>query len=131
MFTEHAFPRHSHDHFGIGLMTSGAQRSWSLIGNVESEAGDVIMVNPGEMHDGAPIGRVRSWRIIYLDPALVAREIANDSVNGGEPLRCTRPTLGRARYAVIQTIGESGPGQHACGAELAVLSHARSAETWN
>ncbi len=86
MFTEHAFPRHSHDHFGIGIMTSGAQRSWSLIGNVESEAGDVIMLNPGEMHDGAPVGGVRSWRIIYIDPALVAREIANDSVKGGEPL---------------------------------------------
>lgn len=85
MFTEHAFPRHSHDHFGIGLMTSGAQRSWSLIGNVESEAGDVIMLNPGEMHDGAPVGGVRSWRIIYIDPALVAREIANDSIRG-EPL---------------------------------------------
>ena len=85
MFTEHAFPRHSHDHFGIGIMTSGAQRSWSLIGNVESEAGDVIMLNPGEMHDGSPVGGMRSWRIIYIDPALVAREIANDSVKG-EPL---------------------------------------------
>jgi AraC-like DNA-binding protein len=85
MSTEHAFPRHSHDHFGVGLMTSGAQRSWSLIGNVESKAGDVIMLNPGEMHDGAPVGGVRSWRIIYVDPALVAREMANDSIKG-EPL---------------------------------------------
>jgi AraC-like ligand binding domain len=85
MFTEHAFPRRSHDHFGIGIMTSGAQRLWSLIGNVESEAGDVIMLNPGEMHDGAPVGGVRSWRIIYIDPTLFAREIANDSVKG-EPL---------------------------------------------
>lgn len=80
MFTEHAFPRHSHDQFGIGVMTSGAQRSWSVIGEVESEAGDVIVVNPGEMHDGAPMGGARGWRIIYLDPALVAREIANEAV---------------------------------------------------
>ena len=64
MFTEHAFPRHSHDQFGIGIMTSGAQRSWSVIGEVESQAGDVIMVNPGEMHDGAPMGGARGWRII-------------------------------------------------------------------
>jgi hypothetical protein len=80
MFTEHAFPRHSHDQFGIGIMTSGAQRSWSVIGEVESQAGDVIMVNPGEMHDGAPMGGARGWRIIYLDPALVARELANEGI---------------------------------------------------
>jgi hypothetical protein len=58
---------------------SGAQRSWSVIGEVESQAGDVIMVNPGEMHDGAPIGGARGWRIMYLDTALVAREVANES----------------------------------------------------
>jgi AraC-like DNA-binding protein len=80
MFTEHAFPRHSHDEFGIGIMTSGAQRSWSVIGEVESQAGDVIMVNPGEMHDGAPMGGARGWRIIYLAPALVAREVANEAL---------------------------------------------------
>ena len=55
LFSNHTFPRHSHDQFGIGIMTSGAQRSWSVIGQVESEAGDVIMVNPGEMHDGMPV----------------------------------------------------------------------------
>jgi AraC-like DNA-binding protein len=80
MLSEHEFPRHSHDQFGIGVMMSGAQRSWSVIGEVESQAGDVIMVNPGEMHDGAPIGGARGWRIIYLDPALVAREVGNGSV---------------------------------------------------
>src|SRR5215469_14017980 len=79
LFSNHAFPRHSHDHFGIGIMTSGAQRSWSVIGQVESEAGDVIMVNPGEMHDRIPVdGVARGWRILYLDPALVAREIAEE-----------------------------------------------------
>jgi AraC-like DNA-binding protein len=84
LFTNHAFPRHSHDHIGIGIMTCGAQRSWSIIGQVESEAGDVIMVNPGEMHDGMPVGdKARGWRILYLDPTLVAGEIA-DETTGGE-----------------------------------------------
>jgi AraC-like DNA-binding protein len=80
LFSNHAFPRHSHDQFGIGIMTSGAQRSWSVIGQVESEAGDVIMVNPGEMHDGMPVGgRGRGWRILYLDPTLVAGEITDEA----------------------------------------------------
>lgn len=82
MLTEHTFPRHSHDQFGIGVMTTGAQRSWSVIGEVESGAGDVIMVNPGEMHDGSPMGGARGWRILYLDPALVMREVCDESVTG-------------------------------------------------
>ncbi|EIT8869842.1 AraC family ligand binding domain-containing protein, partial [Salmonella enterica] len=44
MLTEHSFPRHSHDQFGIGIMTMGAQRSWSSLGKVESHTGDIIMV---------------------------------------------------------------------------------------
>lgn len=46
-------------------MTMGAQRSWSSLGKVESHTGDIIMVNPGEMHDGAPIDGVRGWHIVY------------------------------------------------------------------
>jgi AraC-like DNA-binding protein len=67
--SNHSFPRHSHDEYGIGVVLSGAQRSWSGIGPVESLPGDVITVNPGELHDGHPIdGAVRRWRIIYFDP---------------------------------------------------------------
>lgn len=88
LLSEHTFPRHSHDQFGIGVMTSGAQLSWSAMGQVESEAGDVIMVNPGEMHDGMPVGgAARGWRILYLDPTLVAREIADEAVSEDLVLR--------------------------------------------
>jgi AraC-like DNA-binding protein len=89
LFSDHVFPRHSHDHFGIGIMTSGAQRSWSLVGHVESASGDVIMCNPGEMHDGMPLrpgtrnaepgAGARGWRILYFDPALVASDISEEA----------------------------------------------------
>jgi AraC-like ligand binding domain len=72
--SNHSFPRHSHDEYGIGVVLSGAQRSWSGVGSVESLPGDVITVNPGEIHDGHPInGVVRRWRIIYFDPDALAR----------------------------------------------------------
>ena len=75
LLTAHVFPRHAHDGFGLGLITSGAQRSWSGIGMVEAKAGDVITVNPGEVHDGAPLGDgPRGWRMLYIAPHLVARE---------------------------------------------------------
>ena len=83
LFSDHSFPRHSHDQYGIGIMTSGRQRSWSVVGQVESAAGDVIMLNPGELHDGRPAGRsARGWKILYFDPAVIARELANEIANG-------------------------------------------------
>jgi hypothetical protein len=30
LFSDHSFPRHTHDHYGIGIMTAGAQKSWSV-----------------------------------------------------------------------------------------------------
>ncbi len=69
-----AFPRHSHDQYGIGVLLSGAQASWSGVGPVEAFAGSVITVNPGEMHDGIPLGGcVRRWRMLYFDPSRLNR----------------------------------------------------------
>jgi AraC-like DNA-binding protein len=66
------YPRHTHDQFGFGLIDAGAQRSLSGRGVVEAGPGDVITVNPGEVHDGAPIGAARRWRMLYIDPDAVA-----------------------------------------------------------
>ena len=86
--SNHHFPRHSHDQFGIGVIAFGAQRSWSGVGHVDASAGDVIMVNPGEMHDGVPLhGDPRGWRMIYLDPALVAGEVEDEIVGLVEIVR--------------------------------------------
>jgi AraC-like DNA-binding protein len=86
--SDRSFPRHTHDQLGIGIMVSGAHRSWSAIGQVEAEAGDAIMVNPGEMHDGIPAGaRPRAWRMLYFDPAMVARLASAEGVDGLEVVR--------------------------------------------
>lgn len=70
--TRHVFGRHMHDQFGVGVIEAGAQRSLSGRGTVESEAGDTITVNPGEVHDGAPVGSgSRTWRMLYFDPDIV------------------------------------------------------------
>ena len=88
LVSSHHFPRHSHDQFGIGVIAFGAQRSWSGVGSVQALAGDVIMSNPGEMHDGAPLdGDVRGWRMLYLDPALLAREVEEEIVGQVEIVR--------------------------------------------
>lgn len=80
--SSHTFPRHTHGQFGIGIVDRGAQKSFSGRGMVEAGAGDVITVNPLEVHDGTPIGDAgRAWRMLYLDPDVVA-DLADDLRTG-------------------------------------------------
>lgn len=75
--SDKSFARHLHDEFGVGLLTSGAQRSWSGRGPVEASRGNVITVNPAELHDGAPVGSSRSWSMLYFSQHLVGILIAD------------------------------------------------------
>ncbi len=67
------FGRHTHGTFGIGWLQAGAQRSASACGQVEAFAGDVLSHNPGEVHDGHPLGAgSRRWSMLQLEPAVLA-----------------------------------------------------------
>lgn len=62
------FGRHWHEAYGFGILEEGAQRSASGRGRVDAFAGQVITANPGEVHDGAPLGGLtRQWRILSID----------------------------------------------------------------
>lgn len=87
--TAHAFGRHTHDQYGMGVMLRGAQKSLSGRGMVEARAGDLITVNPGEVHDGTPLGDSgRAWRMLYFDPAALAASIEDltEGVTGNAEL---------------------------------------------
>jgi len=91
LVSNHHFPRHAHDQFGFGMIDFGVQRSWSGVGPIEASAGDVIFCNPGEMHDGRPAeAKLRGWRIIYFDPAVIRRFVEEETT--GE-LEIVRPVL--------------------------------------
>lgn len=93
-----AFGRHTHDQFGIGFIERGAQRSASGRGVVEAGAGDLITVNPGEVHDGRPLDSAgRRWRMLYLDPKRL-QEAACD-VMPGKTFEFTSPVIRDARVA--------------------------------
>lgn len=103
--TGHRFARHTHEQFGIGLLFSGAQKSLSGRGMVEAEAGDLITVNPNEVHDGAPIGDARSWSILYFDPTVMdclASEVAEGRVHRSEiPRPVIQDRLLAARFRAL------------------------------
>jgi AraC-like DNA-binding protein len=80
--TLRAYPRHTHDQYGIGVIDSGGHASLSGRGQVEAGTGNLIFVNPGEVHDGRALGgRPRSWRMLYFDPAAMAAA-RNDVLEG-------------------------------------------------
>jgi AraC-like DNA-binding protein len=68
-----SFPRHWHGNYGLGVVDWGAQRSASGRGSVEAFAGQCMTHNPGEVHDGMPIGgTARRWRMFHIEPAAMA-----------------------------------------------------------
>lgn len=92
------FPRHSHDQFGIGVIHAGGHRSWSDIGWVEARSGDIIMVNPGEMHDGRCLDqKPRSWKMLYFEPQIASKILVEDQFT---TLRTLRPTVRDRNQAI-------------------------------
>lgn len=74
------FDRHWHDCFGFGLLDRGGQRWRSRRGFVEAYSGTLINTNPGEVHDGQPIGlAARSWRILSVPVPVMARLLERDA----------------------------------------------------
>ena len=71
--SERHFGRHWHAVYGLGMLEDGAQRSASGRGTVAAYAGDLISTNPGEVHDGQALGGTsRRWRMVYLEPSVMA-----------------------------------------------------------
>jgi len=103
------YGRHSHTTFGVGVLEQGAHVSWSGRGQVEAGPGSFICVNPGEVHDGRPLGGPsRRWRIVYLEPDAMPR------VEITEPV-IRDPGLARALRALFLVLDRRrGSGTLAC-----------------
>ena len=83
---------HWHTTYGLGVIDHGAHRSASPLGAVDAYAGDVVTTNPGEAHDGRPLGGPsRRWRTVYLEAHVV------ESHAGRAGVAFTRPAFGDPR----------------------------------
>ncbi len=51
-FERHMYGRHIHDTYAIGLTLRGVQRLWCRGATQDGTPGHVIVINPGEVHDG-------------------------------------------------------------------------------
>jgi len=78
------FGRHWHDTYGFGFLEHGAQEWFSGRGVVRGYPGEVITTNPGEVHDGRPLGlATRRWRILYVDVDVMTTLTAFERGAGG------------------------------------------------
>lgn len=90
------YGRHWHAVYGLGLLDDGAQSSASGRGPVDAYAGDLITTNPGEVHDGQPLGSAsRRWRMVYLEPAALQALADSEAcaAGAGADIALTRPVI--------------------------------------
>lgn len=99
------FGRHWHDSYGFGLLEQGAQRSASGRGRVDAFAGQVITNNPGEVHDGSPLGGpTRRWRILSVDTNVFASLIEHET-SAGASAEIAQPVIDDPiLYRVLQRL---------------------------
>ena len=119
-----SFPRHSHNEFGLGVIRQGSHRSWSGIGWVEAHAGDSIMVNPGEIHDGASVGGVaRAWEMIYFDPQALAEALREETQQSFESIcpAAADPVLAGCFNGLFHALTHPAPEGLVCEERLTEL----------
>jgi AraC-like DNA-binding protein len=73
-FTTHAFARHWHDYYVIGLVEEGTQRFWCRRDTFFTPRGGLILLNPGEAHTGEAAQDAAGfrYRALYPTPAHLA-----------------------------------------------------------
>ena len=105
-------------------MEHGAQISASGRGNVEAYAGDIITTNPGEVHDGRPLGGPsRRWRIVYVERSVFTSMPGEHGSTAGSDLEITRPVikdtrLGRALQRLFARLEDWSAGRYPTSAEV-------------
>jgi AraC-like DNA-binding protein len=76
-YLTHAFSPHTHDGFAIGVIERGIE-VFSYRGQKhQAGPGQIMLINPGEVHDGHGLGG-NGWafRIFYADPLILQRAAA-------------------------------------------------------
>ena len=111
-FSGHAYAKHRHDTYAIGVTEVGVQ-AFDYRGRVENSLrGQVVVLHPDEAHDGrAGSEGGFGYRIVYVEPARIAAAVR--AIRGRptalpfvrEPV-AHNPTLARAVTAAFQAAPE-------------------------
>lgn len=112
-FGGHAFDRHAHESLSVGLTDRGVQRFRYRGRQHDSTSGGMIVLHPGESHDGecgAEGGF--SYRMIYLDPGYGQELLLEAGLGSALPFTSDPllrdAGLRRSFLALWDALGEAG-----------------------
>lgn len=93
-FEQHVYERHIHDTYAIGVTRRGVQRFWCRGATHDSLPGDVIVIPPGEAHDGeSGTEGGYTYRMFYV-PIGRMTELASEAFDRhASSLQLRRPCL--------------------------------------
>jgi AraC-like DNA-binding protein len=99
-FAGHAYDRHRHDTYAIGLTETGVQ-SFAYRGAAAiSTPGKVVMLHPDEMHDGhAGSAAGFGYRMVYVEPARIGEALRSLSGRTGALPFVREPVSDNGRLA--------------------------------
>ncbi len=114
-YHRHSFPPHVHDTFVIELVEQGVDEFTCERGSHRAYAGDIVLIHPGEVHNGRPAGaEPLSYRAIYPSPKLLAEVAVSLGHPVETPARFHGPVLRdvllveklRELFHVLQEVGD-------------------------
>ena len=80
-----SFKKHWHEHFALGVMDQGCQRFFCEGEDYCAQPGNLIVVNPGDVHDGKSAdGKPYHYRILFLPLDLLKKISAEVVVKDGQ-----------------------------------------------
>lgn len=111
-FTEHAFERHSHETYSIGVTASGVQ-TFHCGGSLHASLrGDMILFNPDEAHDGQRGTQEGfGYAMLYVAPQVIAecrdRDAGLDMAAYFTQPVVRDPVISRALSNAIDAVGQT------------------------
>ncbi len=114
-FLTHEYAPHAHDTFSIGAIESGSQIATLSGRREETGPGDLYLIDPGVVHDGAPGGEGYRYRMIYPDTKLfidILEDVTGKAFNATPSFARALPRdpqFARAFHTAHRTL-ESGAG---------------------
>ncbi|PWR19229.1 AraC family transcriptional regulator [Zavarzinia compransoris] len=111
-FHTHAYAPHAHDDYVIGVVTAGHELFSIGRERGAAGAGDIILIDPGVVHDGAPAPGGYVYRMTYPGPALlalIAGEVAERPLPAPHfPKALIRDPALAARLVALHSAAEAG-----------------------
>ena len=122
---DHAFPRHSHDRFTLGVFGPGNGSIRVERGNFRAIEGSILAIAPDEAHAADP-ARGRGWTYRTLYPSQRIVDIALERCGNAQPFH--QPVLDDAPLAhrveqVHKTLEEEGPSLRMEESLVGVVRH--------